>query len=61
METKEKRRVDTLFTLALVGDCCVGKSSILARCGKDEFSDNYSSTIGVNFKNKYLDHAGRKI
>ena len=40
---------DYLFKLVLVGDSGVGKSCLLVRFAEDKYSDNYISTIGVDF------------
>ena len=40
---------DFVFKIVLVGDTCVGKSSILLRFSDDVFSDTYVTTIGVDF------------
>ena len=41
---------DYLFKLLLIGDTCVGKSSILLRFSDDVFNKTHISTIGVDFK-----------
>jgi len=38
----------------LIGDTSVGKSSILVRFSDDQFSENYVTTIGVDFVNELL-------
>ncbi|KAH3762386.1 hypothetical protein Pelo_5777 [Pelomyxa schiedti] len=43
-----------LFKLVLVGDSGVGKSSLLLRFADDMFTDAYISTIGVDFKIKFV-------
>ena len=48
------------FKLVLVGDCSVGKSSILLRFSEDRFMSNYCPTIGVDFSSKILD-VGTKV
>lgn len=39
-----------LFKIALIGDSGIGKSSILIRFTENNFKDDTSSTIGVDFK-----------
>ena len=58
---RRRKEYDNLFKLVLLGDSCVGKSCILVRFADDDFIENYSSTIGVDFRFRSLDHAGRKI
>ena len=41
-----------LFKVVLVGNSCVGKSSIVIRYADDEFSDVFLATIGVDFRFK---------
>eukprot|EP00798_Chlamydomonas_sp_ICE-L_P009737 gene9737-7611_t len=45
---------DLLFKLLLVGDSGVGKSCILMRFTQNKFEDTTTSTIGVDFRVKYL-------
>ena len=45
----------------LLGDSCVGKSCILVRFADDEFNDNYSATIGVDFRFRSLNQLDRRI
>ncbi|CAE7231910.1 rab-18 [Symbiodinium sp. CCMP2456] len=55
---------DHLFKLLIIGDSGVGKSSILLRfCGSgdDEFNEKQASTIGVDFKTKFLQVRGKKL
>ena len=49
-----KRDYDYLFKLVLIGDTCVGKSSLLVRFADDCFSENYITTIGVDFRFRTL-------
>ena len=49
-----KNDYDYLFKYILVGDFSVGKSNILLRFSKNEFSTNYHSTIGIEFSTKSI-------
>jgi Ras-related protein Rab-1A len=52
---------DYIFKILLVGDSSVGKTSIATRFADNEFSPNYISTIGVDFKIKTLNFDGKKF
>jgi len=52
---------DNLFKILLIGDSGVGKSSILLRFTDDEFSEKQLSTIGVDFKVKYVSLGGKRV
>ena len=39
-----------LFKIVLVGNSCVGKSSIVIRYADNDFSDVFLATIGVDFR-----------
>jgi Ras-related protein Rab-1A len=41
-----------LFKVVLVGNSCVGKSSIVIRYADNDFSDVFLATIGVDFRFK---------
>jgi Ras-related protein Rab-1A len=41
-----------LFKIVLVGNSCVGKSSIVIRYADNDFSDVFLATIGVDFRFK---------
>jgi len=43
-----------LFKLVLIGDSCVGKSCLLIRFADDNFTENYITTIGVDFRFRTL-------
>ena len=62
--TKEKsylsKHYDDLFKLVIIGDSGVGKSCILLRFADDTFTENYYSTIGVDFRFKCVDIGERK-
>jgi len=52
---------DHLFKLLLIGDSGVGKSCILLRFADDAFTDNFISTIGVDFKIKTILIEGKRV
>ncbi len=45
---------DHLFKILLTGDSGTGKSALLSRFSENDFTDRYISTIGVDFKMKYI-------
>ena len=47
--------------MVLLGDSCVGKSCVLVRFADDDFIENYSATIGVDFRFRSLNLCNRKI
>ena len=47
--------------ILLIGDSSVGKSSILLKYIEDKFSENYVSTIGIEYKIKTLIINGKKV
>jgi Ras-related protein Rab-1A len=50
----EEYKYNHLFKLILVGDQCVGKSSLLSRFADGSYEPRYISTIGVNFNFKTI-------
>ncbi|CAL9179884.1 ras-related protein Rab11C-like [Musa acuminata AAA Group] len=52
---------DYLFKIVLIGDSGVGKSNILSRFTRNEFSLDSKSTIGVEFATKTLQIEGKTI
>jgi GTPase SAR1 family protein len=46
---------DYLFKIVLIGDSGVGKSNILSRFTRNEFSLESKSTIGVEFATRSLE------
>ena len=43
-----------MFKIVLIGDSNVGKSCILIRFADDQFTENYITTIGVDFRFRTL-------
>ena len=56
-----RKEYDNLFKLVLLGDSCVGKSCLLVRFADDDFIENYSATIGVDFRFRSINHCQRKV
>ena len=56
-----RKEYDNLFKLVLLGDSCVGKSCLLVRFADDDFIENYSATIGVDFRFRSIKHCDRKV
>ena len=52
---------DMMFKILLLGDSGVGKSSLLLRYTKNQFSSDIRSTIGVEFGVKYLEIENLKL
>ena len=59
-KTNLSKHYDDLFKLVIIGDSGVGKSCILLRFADDTLTDNYYSTIGVDFRFKCVDIGERK-
>eukprot|EP01061_Rhynchopus_euleeides_P045588 TRINITY_DN826_c0_g1_i1.p1 TRINITY_DN826_c0_g1~~TRINITY_DN826_c0_g1_i1.p1 ORF type:complete len:213 (+),score=89.99 TRINITY_DN826_c0_g1_i1:113-751(+) len=52
---------DVCFKLLMVGCSGAGKSSLLSRFAEDVFDEELSTTIGVDFKVKYMKEAGKTV
>jgi len=52
---------DFLFKILLIGDSGVGKSCLLLRFADDTYTENYISTIGVDFKIRTLEIDGKTV
>lgn len=48
------QKLDYVFKMVLIGDSAVGKSQLLARFARNEFSVDSKATIGVEFQTKTL-------
>jgi GTPase SAR1 family protein len=60
MATREDN-YDYLFKIVLIGDSGVGKSNILSRFTRGEFSLESKSTIGVEFATKSVNVEGKVV
>ncbi|KAK8480629.1 hypothetical protein V6N11_057913 [Hibiscus sabdariffa] len=56
------QKIDYVFKVVLIGDSTVGKSQLLARFARNEFSIDSKATIGVEFQTKtfFIDHKSIK-
>ena len=54
------KQYDDLFKLVIIGDSGVGKSCLLLRFADDTFTENFYSTIGVDFRFKCLEIGDKK-
>ncbi|KAK7278852.1 hypothetical protein RJT34_23890 [Clitoria ternatea] len=48
------QKIDYVFKVVLIGDSAVGKTQLLARFAKNQFSADTKATIGVEFQTKTL-------
>ncbi|KAL9248599.1 Ras-related protein [Drosera capensis] len=48
------QKIDYVFKVVLIGDSAVGKSQLLARFSRNEFSVDSKATIGVEFQTKTI-------
>lgn len=53
--------VDYVFKIVLIGDSAVGKSQLLARFARGEFTVESKATIGVEFQTKTIEVEGKVI
>lgn len=56
-----EKQFDFLIRLVIVGEPCVGKSTVIQRYSKGDFIPHYISTIGVDFFSKVLNVDGKNI
>ncbi|KAJ7546300.1 hypothetical protein O6H91_08G034400 [Diphasiastrum complanatum] len=49
-----EQRIDYVFKVVLIGDSAVGKSQLLSRFSRNEFSLESKSTIGVEFQTRTI-------
>lgn len=58
LQSSFNQKIDYVFKVVLIGDSAVGKSQLLARFARNEFSLESKATIGVEFQTKtiLIDH-----
>ena len=52
---------DQLLKILVIGESAVGKSCLLLRYTDDKFSEQFMTTIGVDFKTKYIEIDGQNV
>lgn len=57
----EQQSYDYLFKVLLIGDKQAGKSALLKRFAEGSFSENYTTTIGIDFMTKTTTFAGTSL
>ncbi|PKA47304.1 Ras-related protein RGP1 [Apostasia shenzhenica] len=55
------QKIDYVFKVVLIGDSAVGKSQLLARFSRNEFSLDSKATIGVEFQTRTLNIDNKTI
>lgn len=58
---KNQMHCDHIFKLIVVGNSCVGKTSLLKRFSDDEYTDNHATTIGVDFRVRTMEIKGKTV
>ena len=57
----KKAQFDLKIELITLGDSQVGKTCLLQRFSDNKFSNNYITTVGIDFKIKYIELEGKNI
>ena len=52
---------DFLFKIVVIGDCGIGKTSLVQRFKSGSFTERYTNTIGVDFAMKTIQIEGKRI
>ncbi|KAK1326367.1 Ras-related protein RABA3 [Acorus calamus] len=61
MTSEREGAVEYVFKVVVIGDSAVGKTQMLGRFTKDEFSVDSKSTIGVEFQTRTVSIQGRLV
>lgn len=54
LQSNFNQKIDYVFKVVLIGDSAVGKSQLLSRFARNDFSLDSKATIGVEFQTKTL-------
>ena len=52
---------DFLFKIVVIGDCGIGKTSLVQRFKSGSFTERYTNTIGVDFAMKTVQIDGKRV
>ena len=52
---------DYLFKIVVIGDCGIGKTSLVQRFRSGSFTERYTNTIGVDFAMKTILIEGKRV
>ena len=58
---KKKSQFDMKIELITLGDSSVGKSSLLNKFSDDKFTTQHITTVGIDFKIKYVQLDGKNV
>ena len=47
--------------MLMIGDSGVGKTCLLLRYARDAFATTFITTVGIDFKTKFIDIKGQKV
>lgn len=61
MSSDDEGREEYLFKIVVIGDSAVGKSNLLSRYARNEFSANSKATIGVEFQTQSMAIEGKEV
>ncbi|KAG4125998.1 hypothetical protein ERO13_D10G130800v2 [Gossypium hirsutum] len=61
MSDDEGTGEDYLFKIVIIGDSAVGKSNLLSRYARNEFSPHSKATIGVEFQTQTMEINGKEV
>ncbi|KAL5702932.1 Ras-related protein RABA5c [Ranunculus cassubicifolius] len=61
MADEEQSGEEYLFKVVIIGDSAVGKSNLLSRYARNEFSMNSKATIGVEFQTQSTEIDGKEV